>query len=73
MNATSDRYRLEGLFREALRPGFLLRTAMDVELGSLISSGAVEPSDWQDYSKLVERSLIRKGCSSRLRLVGLTD
>ena len=71
--ATSNRERLQGLFEESLRPGFLLRTAMDIELGSLLSAGAVETSDWQDYSELVKRSLVKKGCSSRLRLVGLTD
>ena len=64
---------MESLLREALRPGFLLRTAMDFELGALLSSGAEELSDWQDNSKLVKRSLLRKGCAAKVRLVGLTD
>ena len=36
-------------------------------------SGVEEPGDWQDYRKLVRRSLVKKGCASRVRLVGLTD
>ena len=69
----SDRCKLEGLLREALRPGFLLRTAMDFELGALLASGATELSDWQDYKELVRISLLRKGCTAKVRLVGLTD
>ena len=49
----SDRCKLAGLLREARRPGFLLRTAMDFELGALLASGATELSDWQDYRELV--------------------
>ena len=46
---------------------------MDFELGALLASEATELSDWQYYKELVRRSLLRKGCTAKVRLVGLTD
>ena len=74
--AYTDGIKLDTLFKKALRPGNLLKTAMDTELCALLASGAIsrlEPDDWTDYSKLVAASLARKGYTSKVRLVGLTN